>query len=372
MKITYLSSSTIFSRSANSIHVINMCNAFSSLNHSVTLFALSKKKERLEKFYGLNLNNFSLIAPRIHIEKGKEFLIFILSLKLFFLPSQDMIICRNLYCGFFFGFLLKKSVIYETHTPEYGLRKLLQRKLILNCKTIVISNALKTILEKHHNISECKKIQVLHDASNADFIEIDNQKKINKKLFIKKFNFSKTSKLVGYFGHLYKGRGIEIIEKLAIKNSDINFLIFGGNENQINVYKNSNNNKNLYFIGFVDPAKVKIYMSAMDILIMPYQNNVSIGLKDINTSKWMSPMKLFEYMSVKVPIVSSDIPVLREILVSNENSIMVKPDDIKQWSEAIRQLFNNNSFASKLAAKSYKDFTNNYTWVKRASEFLRN
>ena len=39
MKILYLSSSTIPSRKANSIHVMKMCQAFSQLGHNVELVA---------------------------------------------------------------------------------------------------------------------------------------------------------------------------------------------------------------------------------------------------------------------------------------------------------------------------------------------
>ena len=47
---------------------------------------------------------------------------------------------------------------------------------------------------------------------------------------------------------------------------------------------------------------------------MPYQRNVGIGTKNSDTSNWMSPMKMFEYMSTGVPIVSSDLPVLKKFL----------------------------------------------------------
>ncbi len=44
MKIVYVSRSIIPSRTANSINVMKMCNAFASLGHEVVLFAPWTKK----------------------------------------------------------------------------------------------------------------------------------------------------------------------------------------------------------------------------------------------------------------------------------------------------------------------------------------
>lgn len=45
MKVYYISPSTIPSRAANSIHVINMSEGLTQLGHEVTLFANSEEKK---------------------------------------------------------------------------------------------------------------------------------------------------------------------------------------------------------------------------------------------------------------------------------------------------------------------------------------
>ena len=43
---------------------------------------------------------------------------------------------------------------------------------------------------------------------------------------------------IGYVGHLYKGKGIEVIQLLLNKcNNDIEFHIVGGTEKDINEWK---------------------------------------------------------------------------------------------------------------------------------------
>ena len=79
-------------------------------------------------------------------------------------------------------------------------------------------------------------------------------------------------------------------------------------------------------------------MSSVDLLLMPYQNKVSIGVRGQDTSRWMSPMKMFEYMAAGQAIVASDLPVLREILVHKHNAILTKADDVIEWETAIKML----------------------------------
>ena len=111
-------------------------------------------------------------------------------------------------------------------------------------------------------------------------------------------------------------------------------------------------------------------MAMMEVLLMPYQRTVSIGLESVDTVKWMSPMKMFEYMSAAVPIISSDLPVLREVLVDLHNCILVEPDNIDEWSNALKKLSNSPELNKKLSSNSYKDYLTEYTWNIRAQRML--
>ena len=59
---------------------------------------------------------------------------------------------------------------------------------------------------------------------------------------------------------------------------------------------------------------------------MPYQTKVSINSDNFNDdiSQFISPLKMFEYLATGIPIISSDLKVLREILKDQKNSLLVK------------------------------------------------
>ena len=81
-------------------------------------------------------------------------------------------------------------------------------------------------------------------------------------------------------------------------------------------------------------------------------------------------MKMFEYMAAKKSIVSSDLPVIKEVL-NERNSILVKPDEIKEWSNAINKLYKNKKIRDTLSKNSYNCFIRNYTWQRRV-ESIKN
>jgi glycosyltransferase involved in cell wall biosynthesis len=82
----------------------------------------------------------------------------------------------------------------------------------------------------------------------------------------------------------------------------------------------------------------------------------------------MSPLKIFEYMASKKAIVASDLPVLREIL-SETNAILVAPDDLEAWKDAIRKL-KDNTLRKKLGSAAHKAFRSKYTWDIRARNVI--
>ena len=103
---------------------------------------------------------------------------------------------------------------------------------------------------------------------------------------------------------------------------------------------------------------------------MPYQRRVSIGIKDSDTAQWMSPLKMFEYLSSNKPIISSNLPVLKEVLEDKQNALLVECDDLVSWGEALQSLIDDQQLRVKLAAASYELYLRNYTWSERARQIV--
>ena len=152
---------------------------------------------------------------------------------------------------------------------------------------------------------------------------------------------------------------------------DFAFLIYGGNESEIEAFRSRNTHKNLFFMGFIKPKDARKAMSMVDILLMPYQESVSIGILGSDTSKWMSPMKLFEYLSMGVPIISSDLPVLKEVLIDKNNCLLVNPKEVRAWMNAIIEIASNDELAERLGSNAHNLYRNQYTWSNRAESMIK-
>src|SRR5690554_4520557 len=121
MKLVYISSSTIPSRAANSIHVMKMCQAFSHNGHEVILLAPNEKKglepsvSNIFEFYGVE-ENFQLKKLLWTKLKGRGYIYGWLAAKLAIKYKPDLVFCRNL-AGCYFTALTGQKVVFEAHAP---------------------------------------------------------------------------------------------------------------------------------------------------------------------------------------------------------------------------------------------------------------
>ncbi|MEM8565771.1 MAG: glycosyltransferase [Bacteroidota bacterium] len=83
-----------------------------------------------------------------------------------------------------------------------------------------------------------------------------------------------------------------------------------------------------------------------------------------NLEQGCSPLKIFESMAAKVPIVASDLPVVREILSSEIDAKLVRPDRPAELARAIRLLVDYPQLRKELATSAFHKLCEHYTWEK--------
>lgn len=174
----------------------------------------------------------------------------------------------------------------------------------------------------------------------------------------------------GYSGHLYSGRGINLLLDIAERLKDMNFIIAGGESDDVLRVREKAQNRglsNVIITGFIPNAELPLYQAACDVLLMPYQQQVAASSGG-DISHYLSPMKLFEYLACGRAIISSDIPVLREIL-SEDIAVLLQPDDITGWVDALQSLRENPVRWTELAENA-KQISSKYSWDSRARKIL--
>ena len=82
-----------------------------------------------------------------------------------------------------------------------------------------------------------------------------------------------------------------------------------------------------------------------------------------------SPLKLFDYMAAGVPIVATDVPALREVLVDGENALLVPPGDPEALAGAIDWILGDPALAERLRRRAFAEVAD-YTWERRAERII--
>jgi glycosyltransferase involved in cell wall biosynthesis len=175
---------------------------------------------------------------------------------------------------------------------------------------------------------------------------------------------------VGYTGHFYEGRGIQLILEIASHFPDVNFLLAGGDPQAITAAGNQVRDrelKNVYLTGFIPNAELPQYQAACEVLLMPYQKRVAASSGG-DIAQFLSPMKLFEYMACGRVILSSQLPVLEEI-INQKNAILLPADDTRAWIEALREIRKDPIRRESLGLQARID-SKNYTWEKRVGRIF--
>lgn len=378
MRFTYISPSVLPSRSANSVHVVWQCDALARAGADLTLYARRSVPhpgdlpDALSSAYGVDVGGWRLVSYHGTVNRAETARTAALAIvDMARRPRPDVILSRNLYAAFFLAVLDRRPLIFEMHQTDVGFRLEMQQAIMRRpwVATVAISDALAAHLATRHRIPR-SQIRVLHDAAPRGMQTVPAEARGSRMSELVPEAGGDWDARCAYFGHLYPGRGIEIIEAMAEARPRVAFLVFGGTEADLAQRRAANERPNLHFLGHRPHEFARRAMAAADVLLMPYQTRVSIGLGSHDTAQWMSPMKMFEYLASGVPIISSDLPVLKEVLEHERNALLVPPDRTEAWIAALDRLIAERDLARRIGQTGNADYLERHTWDHRARRLL--
>jgi glycosyltransferase involved in cell wall biosynthesis len=170
-------------------------------------------------------------------------------------------------------------------------------------------------------------------------------------------------------GHLYAGRGADLFLQLAESLSAAHFVWVGGRPSDVEEWKRKAADlPNVTFTGFVPNRDLPNYLAAADILLMPYARSILGSSGDASSAAVASPMKMFEYMAAGRAILTSDLPVIREVL-DEHTAVFCPPEDIRAWQAALNDLLADPRLRTALAIQARRE-VEQYTWLARAEKIL--
>jgi glycosyltransferase involved in cell wall biosynthesis len=368
MKILYISKSIIPSDTANSINVMKMCEAFADNGCDIDLLIPDTKLENEKKketkyepyeYYGVK-KNFSIHKIRSIAKHVKEAIDYTNIIKTHVrIRKPDLIYFRDNSIRY----LLHEigiPVVIEIHREVADYESIFESCIKSENlrKLIVINNYLYNYYKEKYNLSP-DKLFVAHSGGD--------DRNSTDKVHLKGNN----SFRIGYIGHLYSGKGMEIISELIKICQWADFHIVGGTEEDISNWKSKLFMfDNVFFHGHISHSQVYKYINTFDILLAPYKKEISIAGGGELSSDCISPLKIFEYMSSGKAIVASDLPALREVLEYKDNAILCNTDNVYEWVNSLKLLYKDEAQRKKIGTNARKEFLNKYTWDARAKNIL--
>lgn len=367
MRIAFVATSEVPSRTANSIQVMKVCDAFRSLGHEVKLYLPGSTPkaawESLQSHYGIS-SEFSIAWLRSigllrrydfalgAIRSGRQW-------------KADYFYVWTLQAGAFASLIGHPTVLEMHDRPPGRFGPILFRWYLRGkgaIRLLPITHSLRDWLSQEY------QIELMDPFAKVAPMGVDLERyssfpdanELRRELGLRE-GFT-----AGYTGHLYPGRGIELLTELAQRNRDINFVWIGGEPETVKMWERKSTEmglENLQILGFVENERVPRFQAACDVLLMPYQSSISISSGG-DTAKFASPMKVFEYLASGKAIISSDLPVLLEIL-NESNAILLPSEDVDVWERTLRELMVNIDRRESLGKRAKED-AGRYSWTERA------
>lgn len=246
----------------------------------------------------------------------------------FYRKSIIIILCR----------ILNIKVILHTHGAGFkdfysnlkNAKKNYVRKILgLTYKIIVLSNSWKDF---YSTLTDNKKIEVLYNS-----VEVTE--------YIQK---SETQQVTGLFlGRIGKRKGIyDLIETIKkLKEDNLNFKIFIAGDGEIEeaskIIQEEQLTNYIEILGWIDKEKARNYLKQCNFYILPSYNE---GL----------PMSVLEAMSYSLPVITTNVGGIPEVITNNENGILIEPGNIEQLYIAIKTVVTDMELRNRIGQNAHK------------------
>ena len=246
----------------------------------------------------------------------------------------------------------KSKIIYENidnwetslgnmFFSEKALKEFLEKSTVLVGTAKLLVEQINKYLEKYKILN--KQVIYLPNAVDSDLFE-------PRKEYEKPQDLIKGSKTLIYYGSLWGSWfNWEIIEQVATNCKDTSINLIGDYAGIIDIVKKMP--KNVHFLGLKKQTELPSYLYYSDYAILPFKTD-EIG-------KYVSPLKIFEYIAMNKPVISTpldDILEYKNVHCSN---------DSKDWIKWINEGIDFNK-----EERNY--FISENDWYSRASKIIQN
>lgn len=191
-------------------------------------------------------------------------------------------------------------------------------------------------------------------------VDYEHYKKIDKT-----FEFDKTFKeilnenkpIIGYYGAFASWFDYEMVSNLAKKRPEYNIVLIGSKYDNSLEKSNIENLNNVYYLGVKEYRILKNYASKFNVCTVPFIIN--------EITKATSPLKIFEYMALEKPIVTTSMDECKKyksIFIANSK---------EEFIECIDRAVKLNKKENEEYYKTLKEEALENTWESKVKDIVQ-
>ena len=363
--IQYLSTISYPTYRASGTQIKNMCQSLSQCQN-VTLISPSLQNPFTTTTQALQHQSLPSINGVKHapsILKSISFFIWTLTFYIsavvylmFKNRKQNLVYTREPYAALITT-LLGFNTILELHDFPHTIIGKIIHKFIMdkNRKVIVINQQLKKMIS---TLTNNIKIHVAPSSVSKEWLVSISKPKARKNL-----NLDNSKKYIVYTGSIGLSKGVQtIIDTINHFPNDKYQFMFAGRVENNHLLQQLKNSSNSTYLGVLPHSRIKTILAAADILLLPNSD------QHLQFSQYTSPMKLFEYMASRRPIIATNIKAIQEY---QSYLTLVPPQDPQALAVAIKQICSNTQDSSiKQKIEDAYQFVCKNTWDHRTKKIL--
>jgi glycosyltransferase involved in cell wall biosynthesis len=217
---------------------------------------------------------------------------------------------------------------------------------------ITISSYNKNYLKNEFNMN--RNIEIIHGAINIDFFKPEEETKSIKSIIA-------VCRLDEQKGLIYLFEACHILNK---RNIDYECTIIGEGPEKSKYEQliNELHIPNIHFVDYLTQDEIKQYLDRSTVFVLPCLIG-SDGRRDILANA------IKESMSMKVPVITSNICGIEELVDDGINGILVPPMNPDAIADAIIKLFSNPDLRDKMGQEARKKVEREFNIKNEAEKF---
>lgn len=176
--------------------------------------------------------------------------------------------------------------------------------------------------------------------------------------------------VVAFLGSFRPWHGVREFAQVAIEiaktRQDILFLMIGAGEllEELRAHvAQAHLKQTIHLTGAVNYADVPNYLALAEVGVAPFNPAVHPPLR---VGFYWSPLKVHEYMAMRLPVVTIDVPGLNQIARNEREGLLYPEGNLEEMRAAILRLVDDPALARRLGEAGRVRVVEQFSWQKHA------